>query len=45
MTALLIGYLVCFGACADRTHRSVTTVTSIHVVDFKTETEEVKTVL
>ena len=27
ITALLIGYLVGCGACADRTHRSVTTVT------------------
>ena len=27
ITALLIGYLVGFGACADRTHRTVTTVT------------------
>ena len=30
---------------ADRTHRSVTTVTSIHVVDFYTETGRLKTVL
>ena len=29
---------------ADRTHRSVTTVTSIHVVDFYTETGRLKTV-
>ena len=29
---------------ADRTHRSVTTVTSIHVVDFYAETGKLKTV-
>ena len=29
---------------ADRTHRSVTTVTSIHIVDFYTETGKLKTV-
>ena len=31
---ILIGYLVGFGAFANRTRRSVTTVTSVHVVDF-----------
>ena len=38
ITALLISSLVGFHACADRTHRSVTTVLRsgyhIHVVDF-----------
>ena len=34
ITVLLIGYIVGFRAFADRTHRSVTTVTSILVVAF-----------